>query len=316
MLSYLKEKIPECVRELFDLHEAMEIMLNPAGVLWYKHINGNYVRYGKLSREEADSFVYAVANYHNKIIDERTPYIDCTLPFNNERFHAKIPPIVDGVSFNIRKHLIRDLHIYDYLNSGILIKEHADYLKQAINERKNILISGGPGSGKTTFANMLLNEISFVVGENQHIVTLEDTKELSSKIPNHTAMNTTEYTNMQRLLWLAMRSSPDRLMVGEVRDGSALDLGKAWNTDCPGGIATIHANSATAALQRMVDLCHEAINTPPHRLIAEAVDVVVQISQDRSHPAGRRVTEIIDVIGFDRKTSEFLVLHHLGGNNA
>jgi type IV secretion system protein TrbB len=103
-----------------------------------------------------------------------------------------------------------------------------------------------------------------------------------------------------------MRNSPERIIIGEVRDGAALDLLKAWNTGCAGGIATIHANHAKAAMQRVIDLACEATATPPYTLAAEAIDLIVHIEARRSAFAGRVVTELVTVAGFDRAQQQFI----------
>jgi type IV secretion system protein TrbB len=119
-------------------------------------------------------------------------------------------------------------------------------------------------------------------------------------------MQTTADVRLRTLLWIAMRNSPNAIMVSEVRDGSALDLLKAWNTGTPGGLATIHANSPLAALLRLVDLACEAIAIPPYGLVGEAIDVVVQIEHAPNITSGRLVTDIIEVHGFDRSKNEFI----------
>lgn len=110
---------------------------------------------------------------------------------------------------------------------------------------------------------------------------------------------------MNTLLWNAMRSSPDCLVVGEVRDGAALDLLKAWNTGCHGGVATIHANHARAAVQRLLDLSCEVVVTPPYTLLAEAVDIVMHIQANHKLTPNRQVTEIVSIKDFDINTKNY-----------
>lgn len=144
-----------------------------------------------------------------------------------------------------------------------------------------------------------------LVPEGHRVLVLEQVPELQCNVKNLKTMLVSEHVTMNRLLWIAVRNSPDRIVIGEVRDGAALDMLKAWNTGCPGGIATIHANNPEAAVQRVLDLACEVVTTPPYLLAAEALDVIVQIEERASHPAGRIVTEMITVKGFDTKTNLF-----------
>ncbi|MBU2809772.1 MULTISPECIES: ATPase, T2SS/T4P/T4SS family [Acidithiobacillus] len=152
-------------------------------------------------------------------------------------------------------------------------------------------------SGKTTLLNAILQHISVISDLDQRIVTIEDTNELQCSAPNFVDLLTDDTANvdMTRLLKATMRLRPDRIVVGEVRDGSALALLKAWNTGHPGGAATVHANNPQAALLRLDQLCQEAGVPSQSELIAEAVDIVIQIQRDKSHPAGRRITSMWDV---------------------
>ncbi|MGK9452152.1 ATPase, T2SS/T4P/T4SS family [Acidithiobacillus caldus] len=156
----------------------------------------------------------------------------------------------------------------------------------------NFLVQGN--SGKTTLLNACSDYVSRIAGLGQRIVAIEDTDELRITAPNVVKMLTDidSGIDMTRLLKLTLRYRPDRIFVGEVRDGSALALLKAWNTGHPGGLATLHANNADAAIVRLDQLCQEAGVPSQRHLIEEAVDVVIQIARDNSHPAGRRITEL------------------------
>lgn len=150
-------------------------------------------------------------------------------------------------------------------------------------------------SGKTTAVNACSDYISRISGLDQRIVIIEDTREIVCNAPNTLSMLTDEDTgiDMTRLLKLTLRYRPDRIFVGEVRDKAALALLKAWNTGHPGGLATLHANDPEAALIRLDQLCQEAGVPPQKELIRESVDVVIQITKDAAHPAGRRISDIL-----------------------
>lgn len=169
--------------------------------------------------------------------------------------------------------------------------EQSVLIRKAIDARLNIVVSGGTGSGKTTLANAVIAEMARSSPEHR-LVVLEDTAEIQCAAENAVSLHTTDTVDMARLLKSTMRLRPDRIIVGEVRDGAALTLLKAWNTGHPGGITTIHANNAISALRRLEQLTAEASQQPMREVIGEAVDLVVSIERT---PKGRRVREVIHV---------------------
>ena len=304
--EYLWKKLgAEIQRGLAD-PQIIEIMLNPDGVLWFAHRTKGNIFSGYVASSVASAFVHALAQYENKFLHHNTPYLDAILPFNGERINVTVPPITDQVSFNIRKKSKIIFTLADYVNAEILTEEQAVRLKKAIVHRKNILISGSPAAGKTTFANALLDGVAKTAADGHRVMLLEQVAELACAVKNSKRMHTSEHVSMNTLLWLCLRNSPDRIVVGEVRDGAALEMLKAWNTGCKGGVATIHANSAEAAIQRVLDLACEVVANPPYVLAAEALDVIVHIDACPRHPAKRVVTQIIEITGFDYATKEFL----------
>ncbi len=308
--DYLEKKLEKTIQTALKDDAVTEIMRNPDGILWSVHRKHGVIEAGYLSEQDALSFVHALAQYSNQYLNAKKPYLDTCLPFQGERINITIPPLTEGVSFNIRKRAKKIYTLSDYVEQGIISKCQSKLLNKAIRERKNILVSGGPGTGKTTLTNALLNEIKEVVPKGHRVLLLEQVPELQCKVANCKPMVTTDHADMRRLLWIAMRNSPDRIIVGEVRDGACLDMLKAWNTGCPGGIATIHANSAIAALQRVTDLSLEATHHAPYSLMGEALDVIVQLNLDPSSISGRRVTEIIRIDGYDREPQEF-IMHNM-----
>ena len=168
-----------------------------------------------------------------------------------------------------------------------------DLLSRAVRARRNILVVGGTGSGKTTFCNALLLEMA---SENGRVVMIEDTRELQCPVQNRVELRTSETVDMQKLLRATLRLRPDRIVVGEVRDFSAYTLLKAWNTGHPGGTGTIHADSALSGLSRLEQLASEGGIGPTasRPVIAEAIHCLVFI---RKTSSGRRVSEILAVDG-------------------
>jgi type IV secretion system protein VirB11 len=180
----------------------------------------------------------------------------------------------------------------DYVSQDILKLAHADIIRHAIVSRKNILIAGGTGSGKTTLTNAILNEIA---ATQDRVVIIEDTQELQCNADDCVSLRTKEEcASMTDLLRATMRLRPDRIVIGEVRGPEALALLKAWNTGHPGGCATLHADSAERALSRLEQLVFEAGISAANRLIAEAVNLIVFIEK---HGVSRQVREILALHG-------------------
>jgi type IV secretion system protein VirB11 len=196
--------------------------------------------------------------------------------------------------FTIRLKAVKVFTLADYVSAGIMTARQRAAIEGEVAGRKNILICGGTGSGKTTLGNAIL---AAVAGATPHdrLVILEDTVELQCAAQNVVALRASDTVDMQRLLRATMRMRPDRIIVGEVRGGEALSMLKAWNTGHPGGLCTIHANDAHAALLRLEQLVAEATQSEMRAVIAEAVDLIVPIAKTQ---ASRVVNDIIRVDGF------------------
>ena len=210
-------------------------------------------------------------------------------------------------TFCIRKRPTRVFTLADYVSGGILSEKGADVLRDAILAHKNIVVVGGTGSGKTTFVNALQHELFLLCPQERQLV-LEDTREIQSDNPNTVYLTASDTVTLADLIFGALRYRPDRIHIGEVRDGAALNLLKAWNTGHPGGIGTYHADSAEEALPRMEELVEEATPAPKQALIGRALDVIVYITK---RPEGRRVTDILGVKGWDAKNGEYNIFNLL-----
>jgi len=276
----------------------IEVMVNPDGTLRLDRLGEGRVDTGeRLEAAEVERIIRLVASHVRAEAHANNPIVSAELPSGDprgggERFEGLLPPVALGPCFTIRKPAARIYRLADYVADGIMTPPLAETLKAAVRDRRNILVAGGTSSGKTTLANALLAEISI-----ERVILIEDTRELQCAAPDCVALRTRRgVVSMADLVRSTLRLRPDRIIVGEVRGAEALDMLKAWNTGHPGGIATVHANSARSALYRIEQLCQEAIVTVPRRLIAEAINLVVFI---QGRGTGRRIETIAEVTGLD-----------------
>jgi pilus assembly protein CpaF len=240
-------------------------------------------------------------------IDEDSPMVDARLP-DGSRVNAVVPPVaVDGPSITIRKFSHRRLGVDDLIKFGSLTSQMAEFLRACVVSRLNIVVSGGTGSGKTT----LLNVLSNFIPKDERIVTIEDAAELSlaqdnivrmeTKAPNLTGDGA---VTIRALVRNSLRMRPDRIVVGEVRGGEALDMLQAMNTGHDGSLTTLHANSPRDALSRIETMALMAGVDLPLKVIREqiasAVDVIIQ--QSRMNDGSRRVTYITEITGMEGNT--------------
>jgi type IV secretion system protein VirB11 len=278
----------------------VEVMVNPDGKIWVDRIGeGRSFTGERLAHDDADRILRLLADHVGEVVTKDRPRISATLPETGERFQGAFMPIVSSPAFAIRKRPEVVFTLDDYVEQKILSSAQVDLLRQAADTRQNLLIAGGTGSGKTTLANAILAEPAFAA---DRVVLIEDTAELQCAAADKLQMltkRTEPAVTMTDLVRDTLRLRPDRIIIGEVRDGSALDLLKAWNTGHPGGLATIHANSAAEALTRLEDLIGEVTQRLPYRAIAQAINLVIFIERT---PTGRRVRSITRVLGRDAET--------------
>ncbi len=271
----------------------IEIMVNPDGALRLDRLGQGRVDTGaRLEAAEAERIIRLVASHVRAEVHAAAPIVSAELPEGGERFEGLLPPVSAAPCFSIRKPAARIHRLIDYVNDGIMRAEVALLLSGAVVDRCNILVAGGTSSGKTTLANALLAEMATL---DERVIIIEDTRELQCAAPDTVALRTRPgIVTMTDLVRSTLRLRPDRIIVGEVRGPEALDMLKAWNTGHPGGIATVHANSARSALYRIEQLVSEGVVTVPRRLIADAIDLVVFIS---GRGTGRRIEAVSQVRG-------------------
>ena len=283
------------VREALEAPDTIEIMANPDGSVWIEKAGiGLVVSEHTLEASDRERVIRLVASGVGEAANRASPIVSAELPGSGERFEGLLPPVSTAPCFSIRKPATTPFELGDYVDQGALSPALCAALRESVANRANILIAGGTSSGKTTFTNALLAEPAF---QEDRIVILEDTRELCCAAPNRVQLRTHRGSaSLQQLVRSTLRLRPDRIIVGEVRGAEALDLLKAWNTGHPGGITTLHANSAYGALRRLEQLTLEATNRAPFDLIAEAIDIVVFMSRAGGQ---RRIEEALRVSGFD-----------------
>lgn len=300
-LAKLRREMGEQVRSAMDDPQVVEVMLNPNGSVWTDKLGKGMEYLCDMSDVQALQMLGTIAHMLGTVINANNPKVEGELPGDGSRVEGVIPPIVLHPSFNLRKKASAVFPLSSYVESGRATPEDADILREAVKSRKNILVVGGTGTGKTTFVNAIINEMKLLTPQHR-ILILEDTAELQCSMDNFVAMRSNDGFSMQDLLKIVMRQRPDRIIVGEVRGKEALDMIKAWNTGHPGGVCTVHANDARAGLLRIEQLISEISQTPMRELVGEAIDVVAFLIRDPK--LGPKLAELIAVDGV--KNNEYI----------
>ena len=296
------------IQPLLEDPDITEIMVNGAKQIYIE-------RLGKLEKTD---FAFQDDDHVMRIIeriilplgrriDSDTPSVDARLP-DGSRVNAVIPPVaIDGPSITIRKFQQDRLGLQELIKIGSITESMVDFLRACVFSRLNIIISGGTGSGKTT----LLNVLSSMIPEGDRIVTIEDAAELQLR-QEHVVRLETKPPNLdgrglvttRDLVRNSLRMRPDRIVVGEVRGGEALDMLQAMNTGHDGSLTTLHSNSPRDALSRLETLTLMSGVDLPIRVIREqiasAVDLIIQLS--RLTDGSRKVTHISEVSRMEGET--------------
>ena len=326
----LKRELGELVLTALQDPRTEDVLLNEDGALWVKAQGTGFQRVGTMRASQALSAIGTVAAWRGTVVNHDKPILETELPIDGSRFEAVVPPVVTSPVFAIRVRPKQIFTLEQYRQSGILTTradplnatrrsattfvdevraqklDHTDIIRAAIAGKKNILIVGSTGSGKTTLVNACLHCISEVAPQDR-VLIIEDTVELQCQQQNHVQLRAFGAVTMLDCLRACMRLKPIRIVVGEVRGAEALTLLKSWNTGHPGGVATVHANDALAGIRRMEALVGEATPAPQQHLIAEALDLVVFIDEETEVQAGRKVREVLAVVGYDTLRGEYLV---------
>ncbi len=271
----------------------IEVMVNPDGRLWIdRHGDGRIDTGERLEASEAERIIRLVASHIGQECHRDRPVVSAELPETGERFEGLLPPVSPCPCFAIRKPARVLYRLSDYVDAQIMTPLQAKALREAVEAQKNIVVVGGTSSGKTTLVNALLAEVA---ESGDRVILIEDTRELHCAAEDCVSLRTKPgVAALADLVRSTLRLRPDRIIVGEVRGPEALDMLKAWNTGHPGGITTLHANSAHAGLYRLEQLIQEVVVTVPRRLIAEAIDIVVFL---KGRGSARRVETVAALEG-------------------
>jgi type IV secretion system protein VirB11 len=273
----------------------IEVMVNPDGRLWIERATvGRQDTGERIGSAEAERIIRLVAAHVRREVHDKAPIVSAELPESGELFEGVMPPVAPTPCFAVRKPADVLYRLADYVTARIMSPRQAQVLAASVRDRKNILVVGGTSSGKTTLVNALLAEIADL---GERVVILEDTRELKCAAADCVSLRTKPgVATLADLVHSTLRLRPDRIIVGEVRGPEALDMLKAWNTGHPGGVTTVHANSAEAGLYRLEQLVQEAVVTVPRDLIVQAIDIVVFLE---GRGANRRVETVLELDSLD-----------------
>jgi Flp pilus assembly CpaF family ATPase len=332
-MPLVKEQIGRITRQLRDVAGPStlalleqptleDLALNPDGSLWQKLTGQPWQEIGSMPEDQSYDFISSVASLRGLVINKDEPVIETILPLSEEyRFEGVIAPMVRRPCFCLRTRRDIQLSMEDYEEGKALThsedplneprgienfilemkgKPHGEILREALRKRKNILVTGAPGSGKTKFADMLLSTIGKIT-PGDRVLVIEDTPELYCNVPNFVDLAATKRFTMLDCLRVCLRLRGSRVIVGEVRGAEAHSMLKLWNTGTPGGIATAHADGALEGLDRLESCVAEATDAAQQHLIAQAVNLVVFIQEEPRVPAGRKVRELIAVTGYNQQ---------------
>jgi pilus assembly protein CpaF len=316
-VSERERLVSDVQHELFGLGPLEPLLKDPtiSDIIVNKHDTIYIERRGKIERtnvtfkddEHLMRVIERIVSSVGRRIDESSPMVDARLQ-DGSRVNAIIPPLaIDGPVVSIRRFGSDPLKMAMLIENKALTKDIADMLQMVVHARLNVLISGGTGAGKTT----LLNALSAFIPENERIVTIEDSAELQLQQP-HTVRLETRPPNIEGrgevtqrdLVRNALRMRPDRIVIGEVRGGEAIDMLQAMNTGHDGSLTTIHANTPRDALSRletMIQMTGMRLSDRAMRQqVAAAINLVVQVA--RLSDGSRRITSISEITGMEGET--------------
>jgi type IV secretion system protein VirB11 len=305
----LRAELGPVIMSALDDPDVLEIIVNPPELgasgcaIWLESLrDGMRDTRARMAPVQVENIICTIATMLDSVANRDRPILEGELPFNGSRFEGFLPPVVSTPSLVIRKRALLLFTLDDYVRDGILKPTHRDVIRQAIQERRNIIVSGGAGTGKTTLINTILKEMVLLAKPEERFVIIEDTVEIQCEARNALQLRTSETMDIAALLRATLRARPDRIIIGEVRGKEALTLVKAWGTGHPGGVASLHANSSASALVRLDQLIQEANVPSQPALVADTIDLVVHLERAGR---GRRIKSVVRVEGYSPTTGAY-----------
>lgn len=290
---------PEIMGFLND-KDVIEVYLNDNQELWIDTLSEGRKKTGlRISYEDSLRINTIVAGAVGTEINMKNPLVTAELPIGGSRFQGEIPPVVKNPTFNIRKKAIKIFTLEEYVDNGTMTEKQYNSICKAVKEKKNILVIGGTSSGKTTLCNAIINEMAKY---QERMIIIEDTQELQCSCDDRVFLRTSDTVSIRDLIKATLRMRPDRISIGEIRGGAALDLLKAWNSGHPGGICTIHADSPRAGLDQLEQHISEVSVSPQQRMISRVAHILVFIKREGLK---RVIGSIAEVKGY--KDGEYIL---------
>lgn len=308
-LERLKEGLrrdfgPVCMQALNDPN-VIEIMLNTDRSIWVDEFGTGLRHTGHyMPVSQSMKMFTTLATIFGVVVNSESPFLEGAFPLDGSRFAGEIPPIGATPTFAVRKMATKVVTLDEYVKEGMLTEAHREAILKAVDERKNIVVVGGTGSGKTTLLNAVLDTVATRTPDDR-VLLIEDTGEVQCKARCLVSKRTSLHASMEQILKSSMRYRPDRIIIGEVRGKEASTLLEAWNTGHPGGLATVHANSAMAALPRFERLLAKNGEVNQENTIAEAINMLIFIKKEKGAAKGRKVKEVALVKGYDPVTQRY-----------
>lgn len=280
------------LKEYLDDSNINEIAVNDSGEVWVATFDRGWIDTSKrMEKQNILSLMQVVADYREIIVDEENPILETEF-YDGSRFSGTIDPI-SSPSFNLRKHSTLVFTLDNYIKQKNITIEQKKIIQEYIINKKNILVVGATGSGKTTFANACIEEISSI---EDRVVIVEDTREIQCKVKNNLRLISSKLNPMVTILQHCMRRTPERLIVGEVRGKEALYLLTAWNSGHGGGVCTIHSESASKGLRQLEQyIMLESVN-PQREMIADNIHLIVVLQKIKGK---RKIVEIKKMVGLE-----------------
>lgn len=300
VIKLLEQSFGPVIMGFLNDKDVIEVYLNDNQDLWIDTLSEGRKKTGiKMSFQDGLRINTLVAGAVGTEINMKTPRVKAELPIGGSRFQGEIPPIVQNPTFNIRKKAIKIFTLEEYVDNGTMTEKQYHSICKAVQEKKNILVIGGTSSGKTTLCNAIINEMAKY---QERMIIIEDTQELQCACEDRVFLRTSDTVTMKDLLEDTLRMRPDRISIGEIRGGAALDLLKAWNSGHPGGICTIHADSPRAGLDQLEQYISEVSVSSQQRMISRVAHIFVFIKREGLK---RVIGSIVEVKGY--KNGEYIL---------